>query len=392
MRRRRRRVLLASATALVLLLGTGGVVAAQAHKTVTLEADGETTTSGSWRGTVGGFLEDQGVSLGEHDEVIPDLETPLSDATTVEVLRAQPVDVVVDGEQDVLWTTAEDAGAALASFALEGRGSAQMVVSRSAGRTEVDLPLAEKTTIHVIDGDKNLVLAPGTTLQQALNQAGITLNDSDEISVTSAADGSSVVTIVRVVLSQRVETEVIPHTSRQVESDEYYVGTTKVTTEGVDGTLQRTYNVTTRDGQVVSDELVEEATTVPAVEEVVTVGTKKRPVATPKATTSSSSGSSSASSSSSDSSAAASESTSTVSGDVWAQLAQCESGGNPSIVSSNGKYHGLYQFTVSTWASVGGSGLPSEASAAEQTQRAQALQARSGWGQWPACARKLGLL
>ena len=34
----------------------------------------------------------------------------------------------------------------------------------------------------------------------------------------------------------------------------------------------------------------------------------------------------------------------------------------------------------------------SEASAAEQTQRAQALQARSGWGQWPACARALGLL
>jgi hypothetical protein len=40
---------------------------------------------------------------------------------------------------------------------------------------------------------------------------------------------------------------------------------------------------------------------------------------------------------------------------------------------------------------VGGSGLPSEASMEEQTARAQALQARSGWGQWPACTAKLGL-
>ena len=40
---------------------------------------------------------------------------------------------------------------------------------------------------------------------------------------------------------------------------------------------------------------------------------------------------------------------------------------------------------------MGGSGLPSQASAEEQTMRAQTLQARSGWGQWPACSKKLGL-
>lgn len=79
-------------------------------------------------------------------------------------------------------------------------------------------------------------------------------------------------------------------------------------------------------------------------------------------------------------------------GSVWHQLAMCESGGRVNVVSSNGKYHGLYQFLPSTWRSVGGSGLPSQASAEEQTMRAQILQARSGWGQWPQCARKLGLL
>jgi len=75
---------------------------------------------------------------------------------------------------------------------------------------------------------------------------------------------------------------------------------------------------------------------------------------------------------------------------VWAALAECESGGDPTTNTGNG-YYGLYQFSLSTWEAMGGSGLPSDASAAEQTMRAQALQEQSGWGQWPACAASLGL-
>ncbi len=69
----------------------------------------------------------------------------------------------------------------------------------------------------------------------------------------------------------------------------------------------------------------------------------------------------------------------------WGALAQCESGGNPSIVSSNGLYHGMYQFNVDTWQAVGGSGLPSNASASEQTMRAQILYDMRGAQPWPAC-------
>lgn len=76
--------------------------------------------------------------------------------------------------------------------------------------------------------------------------------------------------------------------------------------------------------------------------------------------------------------------------DVWGQLAQCESGGRPHIATGNG-YYGMYQFTARTWRSVGGSGLPHRHGAREQTKRAQILQARAGWGQWPHCTRKLGL-
>ncbi len=73
----------------------------------------------------------------------------------------------------------------------------------------------------------------------------------------------------------------------------------------------------------------------------------------------------------------------------WAALARCESGGDPTIVSRTGKYHGLYQFDARTWQSVGGKGVASTAPAAEQTARAQMLYARRGAAPWPECGRRL---
>lgn len=77
-------------------------------------------------------------------------------------------------------------------------------------------------------------------------------------------------------------------------------------------------------------------------------------------------------------------------GSVWDRLAQCESGGNWAINTGNGFYGGI-QFTTSSWAAVGGSGMPNMASREEQIARGQMLQARQGWGAWPACSAKLGL-
>jgi len=66
-------------------------------------------------------------------------------------------------------------------------------------------------------------------------------------------------------------------------------------------------------------------------------------------------------------------------------IAACESGGDPTAVSPDGTYHGKYQFSVETWAAMGGSGLPSQAPEAEQDMRAAMLYAQSGPGQWPVC-------
>ncbi len=66
-------------------------------------------------------------------------------------------------------------------------------------------------------------------------------------------------------------------------------------------------------------------------------------------------------------------------------IALCESGGDPTAVSSDGSYRGKYQFDFGTWASVGGSGDPAAASEAEQDYRAALLYASAGSSPWPVC-------
>lgn len=69
-------------------------------------------------------------------------------------------------------------------------------------------------------------------------------------------------------------------------------------------------------------------------------------------------------------------------------IAQCESGGDPTMVSASGEHRGKYQFLVATWESVGGVGDPAVAPEAEQDQRAASLLAKQGTKPWPVCGPK----
>jgi resuscitation-promoting factor RpfB len=68
------------------------------------------------------------------------------------------------------------------------------------------------------------------------------------------------------------------------------------------------------------------------------------------------------------------------------QIAQCESGGNPTAVSPDGQYRGKYQFTKATWRRLGGKGDPAQAPESAQDAVAAKLYASDGTAPWPNCA------
>jgi hypothetical protein len=71
---------------------------------------------------------------------------------------------------------------------------------------------------------------------------------------------------------------------------------------------------------------------------------------------------------------------------VLKRIAQCESGGNPRAVSSDGTYRGKFQFDVSTWRALGGKGDPAQAPEWEQDLRALRLYRQRGTAPWANCA------
>lgn len=386
-RTRRTRVRVVAAATAVVVLATGGVAVADAHKTVTLDVDGAVTTVSTWSGSVEGLLDEQGVRVGERDTV--SASGSLADGVEIAVRHARQITINADGTESVVWTTALTADEALVMLASRG-DDVRLVASRSSGgRPDLSLELTLDGPADVqIDGGLQTVPDGATTVAEALDDLGIELGELDRVSVAHSVRDRVTVVVNRVNVEDVTTTSEVPFEAVEQEDANLYIGQSQITTEGVTGVRTLVERVTTVDGQETARETLSDEITQAPVNQVTNVGVTERPVRQPSTSTSSSSGSSSSASSDSSSGTPATGGGS-ASGLNWAALAACESGGNPTIVSSNGKYHGLYQFSVATWQSVGGTGLPSQASADEQTARAQMLYNRSGAGQWPHCGPRL---
>ena len=364
--------------------GTGAFTAFD--KDVVIAADGARTQASAFGGTVADVLEKQGITVGEHDLVAPAATTDVSDGQTIVVRYGRQLTLTVDGQTKTYWTTAQTVDAALSDLDVRADG-AKLSASRSEplGRAGLALDVTTPKAVTVLaDGQTKNLTSTAADVNGLLAEAGVTMRPGDEMS-NAGADALSagmVVTVVRVDRSASTETVAIAHGSRTENTDALFTGEKKVVTPGVDGSKTVSYADVFRDGVRSQHDVTGEVVDAAPVEEVVQVGTKAKPKPVPVAAPA-------AAPSSSSSSGGGGSVGGSADGLNWGALARCESGGNPSIVSSNGKYHGLYQFSVSTWKAVGGSGLPSQASAGEQTYRAKLLYQRSGAGQWPVCGKNL---
>ncbi|WP_350257777.1 transglycosylase family protein [Scrofimicrobium sp. R131] len=371
----RRAVITTAAAASVGVLAVAGVGVSQAHHTVTLRVDGVERIVSGFYPDVSSVLTAAEINLDEYDQVEPGLQSKLDDGATISVERAQPFTVRSTDGTDVHWA----AGVSLDDIYDElnsDKPVEAITVSRSVTRTALPLTqAAREVTVRVNGKEQQVPTRGGETVGQILQAAGVDASPMDSIFAVPGEQGLAieVTTETRKITSKK---EDIPFEVQYVDDPELEQGVEEVTQVGQNGLrVIRTYEQVVAGKPRVSA-VLSNVVSVQPVAQVVAVGTKE-----PAPTVSAATG-------------AAGTDVSGVqvsNGDVWAALAQCESGGNPAANTGNG-YYGLYQFSLGTWQSVGGVGLPSDASAAEQTQRAQILQQRSGWGQWPACAASLGLL
>ncbi|SFN98251.1 Uncharacterized conserved protein YabE, contains G5 and tandem DUF348 domains [Geodermatophilus obscurus] len=338
------------------------------QKSLTLTVDGQDRAVTTTAGTVGEVLAEEGLETQAHDVVLPGPDAEVVDGDTVVVNRARPLQLTVDGVSSEVYVTALSVDEALAQLGYRAEG---MVLSASRSERlpldgmELSITTPKDVTL-VVDGTTRVVSTTAATAGAFLEEQGVVLGEHDRTSLypTQPLLSAMRLQVARVSVTEEVVTAPVPFRTVETEDPEAFEGDDTVTQEGVPGEQATTFRVTVVDGVETGREQLDMAVTVPPVDELVTVGTKERP-------------------------APAGGVPATADGLDWAALAQCESGGRPDAVSSTGKYRGMYQFSTATWQSVGGSGDPAAASAAEQTLRAQMLYARSGAGQWPHCGSRL---
>jgi resuscitation-promoting factor RpfB len=349
-----------------------------ADKTVSVSVDGQVTRVHTFAASVGSVLHRAGVQVGTHDSVSPALKEKVHDGTTISIERGRQLDLTIDGQTRDVWVTATSVDDALQQAGLRVQG-AVMSADRSArvplDGLAIDIELPHTVTV-VVDGSTRTLISAKTTVGALLAEAGITLNPADQISVpldTRPAEGMSIV-IVRISSAQQLSTTSIPFTATTRNDSSILVGTKVVTQQGKNGTLESTYQLTYTDGVQTAKALIDERVSVPPVSQVTSIGTKPKPVPKPKPKPKPK--------------AAVRTYVVPKDGLNWGALAACESGGR--ATANNGRFYGLYQFSLGTWRDVGGTGLPSQASPSEQTYRAQLLYKRSNWrSQWPVCGSRL---
>ena len=358
------------------LLG-GSFAYVAAEKSLTVTVDGESRSVDTYASTVADVLADAGLVPASQDVVLPGPDAEVEDGDAIVLNRARPLQLTVDGVATEVYTTASSVDEALDQL---GYRSDDLVLSASRSeRVPLDgMALAVSTPKDitlVADGTIRVVSTTAGTAAQLLAEQGVLMGPTDRMTLTPDRPllDRMRLQVLRVAVTQVTETAPIDYATVETEDPEALEGTEEVTQEGVEGEQTTTYAVTITDGVETAREQVSVAVTTPPVDELVSVGTMPRPVAAPRSSASGGSG----------------EVPATADGLNWAALADCESGGNPSAVSGTGKYRGMYQFSQTTWNSVGGEGDPADASAAEQTLRAQMLYERGGAGQWPHCGPRL---
>lgn len=367
----RSKAVLASLAAVVLLAVAGTTYGySSLGTTVTLSVDGQTREVTSRGATVGDVLDDEGIEVGAHDLVAPALDEPVEEGTLINLRIGKPLELTVDGQTTTQWVTATDVGSALGELGrsfTDARLSLNRGLSVPRGGLDLEVVTPKQLTLKLEGRKKVSRNLSALTVEQALEQMGITLTQHDKVKPGPKqvlADGDTIVFTDIRWKTKKVTGESIGFDTIESDDDTMTEGTTSVTRSGATGMRDVTYRLIFRNGELDKKIELKQRVTDAPVDELVSVGTAAPEVAAPNFAGGST---------------------------VWDALARCESGGNWSINTGNGYYGGL-QFNLGTWQAYGGSGLPSNNSRETQIAIAEKVRAASGgYGAWPGCAASLGL-
>lgn len=254
----RRRIIRA---AIVAALGLAAVAYGALEKRVTVRVDGRpVAVVRTFAGTVGEALDRSDIRVGERDRVEPSREESLEDGAVVQVFRAKPITLLLDGKRRTVWVTGLTIADVLEEVELRAT-LADLVHPSRASRVEPGMTIRVRRAVALSvrhDGKTERVVTNARRIGTVVRELGIDLGRRDLIRPKAARRPSTGmrIRVLRVGLRRSAHVETVPYPTylRRTTGMEY--GTRTVVQSGRPGL--RRVRVMTRfvDGDPVSRRVI----------------------------------------------------------------------------------------------------------------------------------------
>lgn len=270
--------------AFIVIFCTATIYAAAANTyTITIEIDGVASRVVTMRETADEILAQVGLKISDKDIL------DLSDFTegtdsVIKVYKSHSFTVVDNGSKPVSYSGNGSVGFALLKNGIVLKDGDIVNYSVDEQITDgMEIVITRAYPVQIMaDGETFSVNLAGGTVSDALDKAVITVDDDDIISkpLDTPLEKDMLIKITRIEYKTRTQTVEIPFKTVTKQSAAMYTDQAKVEVAGVKGQQTETYNEKFIDGQLVESTQISVVVDKTPVDEIKTVGTKKRVGAT----------------------------------------------------------------------------------------------------------------
>ncbi|WP_244896174.1 G5 and 3D domain-containing protein [Planomicrobium okeanokoites] len=246
--------------------------------TVTMISNGEKEEVKTHAETVGAFLAEQSIEVGQDDYLSHTAEASIDKDIVIEWTEADQFTITVDGKPTSAWTTSNTVEDILAKAEIEITEHDKVTPALNEevdANTAISVEKAYEVTIF--DGlEEKKVWSTSTTVADFLKQHKITLSDLDRVEkdMDELILPGSEVKVVRVEKVTDVVEDSVKFAKETKKDSSLLKGSEKVVQKGEEGLVEKTYEVVMENGKEVKRELKGEKVIKEAKKQVVAVGTK----------------------------------------------------------------------------------------------------------------------
>lgn len=251
-------------------------------KNITIVIDGKEQVVSTFKDTVEEVLEENGITIAEKDKLSKNTNETLGKKDLIQIDRAVPVQVSVDGDVTSYLTPEKTVGAFFETENIavmdKDKVSASMDDEVVSGM-KVSIDRAVGVTL-IADGTEVTYLTPEKTVGEFFAAENVVVNELDKVSssMEDSIENGMAITIVRVTTEVVDETQSIAFAVQEKKDNTINKGKTVVKQEGVKGERVVTKKLTFEDGVQVNEEVLSTVVVKEAVDKIVHVGTKNTAV------------------------------------------------------------------------------------------------------------------